>query len=103
MKLILIMIFSIMISACATKSPNDVVAVKAGDEYYQVDQSAARALEGDSEERVMCTRRSVVGSNKKKKVCTTQSEIDKERNNARDIIQEANKIKAQQATVGKGG
>lgn len=103
MKLISIIIFSLVISACATKSPNDVVAVKAGDEYYQVDTAAAKALEGDNEERVMCTRRSVVGTNKKKKICTTQTEIDRERDNARDIMQEVNKIKAQEATVGKGG
>lgn len=104
MRIICLMLLSFLISACANQNkPNDVVAVKAGDEYYQVDAAAARALEKESDERVMCTRRSVVGSNRKQKVCTTQSEIDKDRDDARNIMDKARNIKASKLAAERRG
>jgi len=103
MKIINIILLSVLITACSNKSPNDVVAVKAGDDYYRVDASAARALEGDTDDHVMCTRRSVVGSNRKQKVCTTRSEIESNQQDARDIMEQHQSIKAKRLAASKGG
>jgi len=86
MKILILVVLCLVISACSNKSPNDVVAVKSGDDYYQVDEAAARSLEGKTDDHVMCTRRSVVGSNRKQKVCTTSAELNKDREDARDLI-----------------
>ena len=93
MKLIVIALFLFALNACSNKNPNDVVAVKAGDEYYQVDKSAAKSLEGKTEDRVICKRRVVTGSNRKQKICTTQSQIDRDRADAERTMRESEKLR----------
>ncbi len=95
MKTIPIVLLAFLLSACTSPTkPDDVVAVKVGDDYYQVDSSAARSLEGKTEDRVMCTRRAVVGSNKKVKTCTTASELETEQDEARRVIDRHRTINA---------
>jgi len=104
MKFLMLTPLLFLLGACATnKDPNQVVAVKAGDEYYQVDNAAARSLEGKTEDRVVCTRRSVVGSNKKQKVCTTQAEIDRDREAARDVMRKNEQIRVGREAAEKRG
>jgi len=93
MKFLVLAIAFFTLTACSNKNPNDVVAVKAGDEYYQVDQSASRSLEGKTDDRVICKRRVVTGSNRKEKVCTTQAQIDRDRADADRIMRESEKVK----------
>ena len=104
MKLTILLLSILALAACANKKqPDDVVAVKVGDEYYQVDQAAARSLEDKTEDRVMCTRRSVVGSNRKQNVCTTVTEMERERSEARRVIDKNNQIRNGRLAAEKQG
>lgn len=103
MKIVSITILVLVIAACSNKNPNDIVAVKAGDEYYQVDAAAAKSLEGKTEERVICKRRVVTGSNRKQKICTTQSQIDSDRRDAERVIRDNDKIRTRKLVDEKKG
>ncbi|KAA3650967.1 MAG: hypothetical protein DWP95_00865 [Proteobacteria bacterium] len=88
MKTLIIGLAVLLMTACSNKKPDDVVAVKVGDEYYQVDDSASRSLEGKTEDKVVCKRRIVTGSHRKEKICTTQAQLDRERAAAEKVMDE---------------
>ncbi len=82
---LLLLIFFFVLTAC-NSSPNKVVGVKIGDEYYQTDQASSFKLTktGDKHE-VVCESHRKTGSHLKTKSCTTREEKRRERNQAEDM------------------
>ena len=82
---ITILVFSSLV-ACGSNSKDRVVAVKVGDEYYKPEASAAMALDTGSNEKIVCKKRIVTGSNRKERTCVTQAQMDRERRAAQENI-----------------
>ncbi|MCB1583805.1 MAG: hypothetical protein R3E90_13945 [Marinicella sp.] len=100
MKLFLLFIFTFMLAACGS-NPNKVVAVKVGDEYYATDQAASQALASDSDEQVICERRTKTGSHRVQRVCTTESQREKDREDAKKVLDENRSINTRDLTNSK--
>jgi hypothetical protein len=83
-KLIVTMLFTFLV-ACGS-SPKRVVAIKAGDELYKPDDAAAQALDTGSSERIVCQRRIVTGSHRKEKICTTERQMELDKQRSREMI-----------------
>ena len=86
MKLFITLIIFASLIACSSNSKDRVVAVKIGDEYYKPEPSAAMALDTGSNEKIVCKKRIVTGSNRKERTCVTQAQMDRERRTAQENI-----------------
>ncbi len=80
-----LIVFIILISACSN-SPQKVIGVKVGDEYYQPDQAASFELTktGDGSQ-IVCEKHKKTGSNIKIRTCTTLAQKRLERKQAEDM------------------
>lgn len=78
MKKILILVIAMGLAACGS-NPHKVAAVKVGDEYYKPDNSAAMAIDNNTNEKIVCEKRIVTGSHRKQKTCTTVARKKEER------------------------
>ncbi len=78
MKKLLLLVMTMGLVACGS-SPHKVAAVKVGDEYYKPDNSAAMAIDNNTDEKIVCEKRIVTGSHRKQKSCTTVARKKEER------------------------
>lgn len=101
MKKIMIMLLPILFLVACSNNPNKVVAVKVGEEYYATDQAASQALNDDNEEQVICERRTKTGSHRVQRVCTTVSQKEKDREDARRIMEQNRSINNRNLTNSK--
>jgi hypothetical protein len=93
---------TLFLTACGS-NPNKVVAVKAGDDYYKPDKAAAMALDQDSNERIICKSRAVTGSHRKVKTCTTRAEMERDREDARKVMDENHSLNSRKLAGSKSG
>lgn len=97
MKHTLILIILFLLAACGS-NPNKVMAVKVGDELYKPDPAAAMALDTGTKENIICERRIVTGSNRKQKVCTTETQKETERRDAERYMDRASEAHVKSIT-----
>ncbi len=83
--LLLIILFGLLV-ACGSNN-HKVVAIKVGDEYYKPANSAAMALDNNTNEKLICEKRVITGSRKKQKACLTEAQKREERRSAEERME----------------
>ena len=85
-KQITIIILFMALAACSNKK-SDVIGVEVDGEYYAVDHAAKEAaVNNDGKDKLICTHRQQTGSHFKQKRCTTVSQRNKDRKDAKEIL-----------------
>ena len=102
MKYLLTILVMLFLSACGS-NPHKVVAIKAGDDLYKPDRSAAMAIDTGSNEKIICEKRIRTGSHRKERTCTTASEKARERQAAQDTITNNDTMISRKLVQSKGG
>ena len=98
-----ILLITFFFVACSQK-PNNVVAVKIGDEHYATDRYAAEALaNNNSKDKVICKNIMKTGSRMKTRVCSTKSQMELERKEDQQRINDAIQNTANQRTLNNRG
>lgn len=86
MKTKLLLISILALSACSNQK-KDIVAVESKGEVYALDDAAKDAVvKNDGKDKLVCTHRQKTGSHFKQKRCTTKSQRELDRKNAREIL-----------------
>ncbi len=102
MKKTLPLSFTFLLVACGS-NPNKVVAVKAGEDVYKTDMAAAHAIKTNNKDKVVCETRRKTGSHFKEKICTTVSQKEREREDAKRTMEQNRTLSAKRVTQGRGG
>ncbi len=88
MKIGILIISIITLTACSNQK-SDVIGVKSNGEYYAIDHAAKdAAIKNDGKDKMACSYRKKTGSHLKVRRCTTKSQLEKDRKNAREILDE---------------
>lgn len=102
MKKLSILFVFVLLVACGS-NPNKVAAIKVGDELYKPDSAAAQSIDTGNKDEIVCTRRIVTGSHRREKVCTTRTEMERERIAAQERITNNDTMNTRKITELKEG
>ncbi len=103
MKLFTLIILFLGLVACGSNTKDRVVAVKVGDKLYKPDRSAAMAIDTGNNERIVCERRIVTGSNRKERTCSTVARKEQERRAAQESIDSGDLMNSRRIIDASGG
>ena len=89
----------VMVSGCATGGGNAVSEKEQAEDAAVVEYNATV----EPEERVVCTRERVSGTNIARKICRTERQIEEEREHAREAMDEIRRTVGDSSSGGVGG